>query len=395
MQEKDFYQQLLALPDLQVDRVEYAPRQVTLHCHISTPHQTCPHCLQPATLVNQHTQRQLRDLDISGRQVWLQIKTRQFVCPACDRYFSERIAFADPAKSYTHRQAKWIIDCCARQPFTEVAALLDMNPKTVERLYYHHVQTRLNLPARYAQVRRLGIDEIAHRKGKATYCCVLTDLDKGIALDLLPSRSKEALLAHFKQLGSDFCAQIESVSFDMWPAYSQVSTLCFPQAIQVIDRFHVVKALNEVLDRLRRRLRRERPWTESFKAIKWALFSREPTLAQAAQLALAFRHSPLLKAVVGLRDAFHAHFEVASSPAVLQLKLETWLGQARALNHDELLPFLKTLTNWLAPIANYAHQQLTNAVTEGLNNVIRYMKRISYGLPNFEHLRLRVLAQAM
>ncbi|WP_084761756.1 transposase [Spirosoma spitsbergense] len=46
-------------------------------------------------------------------------------------------------------------------------------------------------------------------------------------------------------------------------------------------------------------------------------------------------------------------------------------------------------------MANYGHEQLTNAVTEGLNNVIRYVKRISYGLPNFAHLRLRVLAQAI
>jgi transposase len=47
----------------------------------------------------------------------------------------------------------------------------------------------------------------------------MTDLDRGIALDILPTRSKEALLAHFKALGSDFCQQIESISFDMWPAY--------------------------------------------------------------------------------------------------------------------------------------------------------------------------------
>lgn len=395
MQEKDFYQQLLTLPDLQVDRVECTPKKITLYCHIITPHQTCPHCLQPATLVNQYMQRQLRDLDISGRQVWLQIKTRQFVCPTCDRYFSEPISFADPAKSYTHRQAKWIIECCARQPFTEVGALLDMNPKTVERLYYHHIQNHLQLPARYAQVKRLGIDEIAHRKGKAHYCCVLTDLDRGIALDLLPSRSKEALLTHFKRLGPDFCTQIESVSFDMWPAYSQVSAVCFPQAIQVIDRFHVVKALNQVLDGLRRKLRRERPWTDAFKDIKWALFKAKPMPAQAAQLTLAFRHSPLLKAVVDLRNAFHAHFESASTSADLLLNLQTWITKARALNYTGLLPFIKMLTNWLAPIANYAHQHLTNAVTEGLNNVIRYMKRISYGLPNFEHLRLRVLAQAI
>ena len=147
---------------------------------------------------------------------------------------------------FVNVQAKWVVECCARQPFTEVGALLDISPKTVERLYYNHVQTHLHLPARYAQVKRLGIDEIAHRKGKAHYACVLTDLDRGIALDILPSRSKQALLAHFQNIGPDFCQQIESVSFDMWPAYSRVSEQCFPQAVQVVDRFHIVKALNHV-----------------------------------------------------------------------------------------------------------------------------------------------------
>lgn len=165
MQETDFYEQLLALPDLQVQRVEYNSTRITLFCQLKTAKQPCPHCLRPTTEVNQYTSRQVRDLDMSGRQVWLQMQIRQFICPDCNRYFSEPIGFADPAKSYTHRQAKWIVDCCARQPFTEVGALVNVCPKTVERLYYQHVQTHLHLPARYAQVKRLGIDEIApHRR---------------------------------------------------------------------------------------------------------------------------------------------------------------------------------------------------------------------------------------
>ena len=72
-------------------------------------------------------------------------------------------------RSFTHRQAKWIFECCARQPFTEVGALLDVNAKTVERLYYQHVHAELDLPARYAAVRRLGIDEISHRTVSYTH----------------------------------------------------------------------------------------------------------------------------------------------------------------------------------------------------------------------------------
>jgi len=296
MQETDFYQALLSLPDLVIDGVELSPRRITLRCHVSTWQQACPHCLRPTAQVNQYTQRQVRDLDISGRQVWLAVRARQFSCPDCERYFTERLPFAEPGKSHTHRQAngvarrwasppstpvckshthrqangvarRWAFDCCARQPFTEVGALLDVNAKTVERIYYRQVQASLDLSARYAAVRRLGIDEIAHRKGKGSYRCVLVDLDRNIALDVLPSRTKKTLIAHFERLGPEFCAQIESVSFDMWTTYSTISKRFFPQAVHVVDRFHVVKALNKVLDVFRRKLRREQPEVEAFKSI--------------------------------------------------------------------------------------------------------------------------------
>lgn len=88
-------------------------------------------------------------------------------------------------------------------------------------------------------------------------------------------------------------------------------------------------------------------------------------------------------------------FESATNPDELEQALRTWIARARAFKQRGMIDFTHTLANWLRPIANFAHEGLTNAATEGLNNGIRYVKRISYGLPKFEHLRLRVLAQAM
>jgi len=48
MQETNFYQSLLSLPDLVVDDVELSPKRITLRCHVSTPQQACPHCLRPS-----------------------------------------------------------------------------------------------------------------------------------------------------------------------------------------------------------------------------------------------------------------------------------------------------------------------------------------------------------
>ena len=47
------------------------------------------------------------------------------------------------------------------------------------------MQKNIDLPARYAQPRLLGIDEHSHRKGKKDFSLILTDLDRGIIVDLL------------------------------------------------------------------------------------------------------------------------------------------------------------------------------------------------------------------
>ena len=120
------------------------------------------------------------------------------------------------AHVYTKRQSKWIFEMCKKQSFLQAAGLLDMCHKTVERLFYSTAKQVINLPERYAKVRKLGIDEIAHRKGKKDYACVLTDLERGTQLDVLRDRKKETLLALFQSLGDDFCQQIQVVSCDIW-----------------------------------------------------------------------------------------------------------------------------------------------------------------------------------
>ena len=330
---------------------------------------------------------------LPGKEVWLQLRLPQFVCPRCERYFMATPDWIMPGKSYTRRQAKWIFELCAKQPFTEVAALVNLSHKTVERLYYSWAQDRVNLAERYRRVRRLGIDELSHRKGKQDYVCVLTDLDRGIQLDVLPDRKKQTLQAHFEQLGAAFCNQIEVVACDIWRPYIDVARACFPQAEIVIDRFHVVKALNLVLDQIRKRLRRDFEQEACFKGIKWQLFKRPEHCStdERKQLQEAFSKSWILEEVYQLRNTFHAMFDLARDKSHLCDELDHWIEHARVLGNKHLDAFLKTLQRWKEPIAAYATNRITNAATEGLNNYLRYFKRISFGLPNFEHMRLRIL----
>ena len=387
-----FYEDLLGLPDFQVTALEKTPTKLTIHGRLRVAPAPCPVCQQPTGVVHQTEVRQYRDLKISAREVWLHVRLPQFHCVRCGRYFSPPPRWVAPGKSYTLRQAKWVFELCEKQSFTQVAALVNMAHTTVERLSYAQADAHIDLPARYAQVRQLGLDEVSHRKGKQAYVCVLTDLERGIQLAVLPDRRKATLLAHFHQLSSAFCQQITAVACDMWPAYLDVIATCCPYAYAVIDRFHVVKQLNHVLDQERKTLLTQ-PHEGQLTRLKWALFKRADACkaVERDQLRVAFAHTPSLARLYELRESFHALFDQATTQPSLVQALGAWQHQARQVPNTLLTKFSNTLTRWGEQIANFAHECLTNAATEGLNNYLRYIKRISFGLPNFKNMRLRIL----
>jgi len=393
MTESRFYEELLQLPDLRILKVEKEGKKIILQAESLSTTSKCPQCLGDCHEVHQYTKREVRDLDISGKEVWLHLRVKQYVCPICNRYFSERFDWVAPNKSYTKRQSKWIFELCAKQPFTEAGALANMNHKTVERLYHEQGESRLDLKKRYAQVKHLGIDEISHRKGKQDYCCVLTDLERGVLLDILPDRKKETLLKHFQSLGEEFCNQIEVVSCDIWKTYINAAKECFPKTKIVLDRFHVVKALNEVLDKIRKGLRKEHKEEAWFKKLKWKLF-KQPQACQKEDLELlenAFEKSWELEEVYQLRNTFHAILDISKDKVDCIEQLNSWQEHAATLGNEHMNTFLKTLDKWKENIAEFVENRITNAATEGLNNLIRYFKRISFGLPNFKNMRLRIL----
>ena len=199
MTENEFYTKLLNLPNILVDSVEFQSNRVKISCHISVSEDTCCNCSKRTTSINQYTNRTLQDLSIVGKEVSLEIRVPQFECKECKRCFSHKLSFADSNKSYTHRQSKWIFELCNQQPFTEVGALVNLSHVTVQNIYFEFAKQQVDVMARFKNVRKMGIDEISHRKGKGDYCCVLTDLERGIELDILPNRKKETIIAYFKK----------------------------------------------------------------------------------------------------------------------------------------------------------------------------------------------------
>ena len=121
--------------------------------------------------------------------------------------------------------------------------------------------------------------EIALKKGHRNYACVLVNLDTGAVIDLLEDRRKEALIAYFEGLGSDFCAGIEVFSSDLWEGYIRAGEAMFPNATIVADRFHFFAHLQKALDNARKHLRRQYKDRDELKRIKWLLLKQRARLS--------------------------------------------------------------------------------------------------------------------
>lgn len=99
-------------------------------------------------------------------------------------------------------------------------------------------------------VKNIGIDDFAFKKRKK-YCTLICDMDKRIILDILPSRNKAAVADWLKKY-----PQIRLVSRDGSISYASAITEALPNALQVSDKFHLVKNL---LDNINRYIKRKYP----------------------------------------------------------------------------------------------------------------------------------------
>ena len=383
---------LLNLPELVITSVEMTDRKLVVHCHNRLGEAICPGCLRPTREVRKYYQRTIRDLPITGREVYLRLEERQFFCFDCTRYFSERFSFVDPNRTTTIRYEAYLFERCEKTPIKQVAILENLSWSVVQAIYIRQARQQAVYPD---AVRWLGIDELALRKGHKNYACVLVDLERACVIDLLPDRKQAYLLDYFKRQGKAFCEQIEVFSCDMWDGFVNTACVLMPNAEIVVDRFHVMGQLHQALDKYRRALRRADPDAEVLKRLKWVLLKHLEDLTdeEATRLELAFEAFPDLEQVWQLKEDLRLWFDAFDTPQQADEWLSSWIEQAQTLNNRYLNAFVDTLQRWRKYIVAFFQYRITNGLVEGINNLIKAIKRMAYGFHNFDHFRLRVLTE--
>jgi transposase len=98
----------------------------------------------------------------------------------------------------------------------------------------------------------IGVDEIQYGKGHQ-YLTLVYQINEGIRRLLFvgQKRTAKTLLRFFREFGKKRCSQLEFVCSDMWKAYIKVIKKKAPNALHILDRFHILQNLGQAIDKVR------------------------------------------------------------------------------------------------------------------------------------------------
>lgn len=245
----------------------------------------------------------------------------------------------------------------------------------------------------------MGLDEIALRKGQGDYIVVLVDLDKNELVDLVESRKHTDIKAVLNSWGDEVLSQITEVSIDLSGNYRGLVNKVLPNAEIVADRFHVMKLVNEELNRARNAEKKVVEALEddekkaALKAVlkdsKYAVLKPEEHLTEKQKMKLeeVKQTFPKLAEMHHQKEAFRSIFEEERDWTDGVFRMLEWLKNAQHTFRDSAA----TIGRWFGEISNYFESRTTSGAVEGINNRLKLIKRSGYGFRNFTNFRLRCL----
>jgi transposase len=383
-----------------------------LHVAIETTEElvACGECGVRAALKDR-ARVELADLPAFGSPVRLVWVKRRWACrePACETetWTEQRPDIAPPRAVLTTKAGLWATREVGAEVHTVAYAArqLDVTWHTVMDAVAWWGQALIADPDRVAETAAVGVDETkflaAHGREPTRWASAICDVAHRSVIDVIEGRQSPELEAWLTNQPERWRRGVGVTVTDLHEPFRVALAQHLPNATAVADAFHVVAVGTRVVDRTRRRVQQETLGHRGHKGDP--LYRSRKLLTMAAErlddrgeqklrglLAAGDPHGQVYEAWAvkeGLRDLY----TLWGAPELARQWLDALIADCRAGKGPEVRGMARTLVQWRAAILAWHTTGYTNGPVEGLNSLIKKLKRVAAGFRSFRNCRLRIL----
>ena len=362
-----------------------APRiEICLRAHQSKLGK-CSQCLLPAPGYDQLAERRFQFVPLWGMPTWFIYAPRRLECDRCGIHV-EYLPWALGKRPVTQSFAWFLASWAKLLSWQVVSRRFQTSWESVFRSVEMAVdwgRERMDLTG----ISALGVDEIYWKKGK--FLTLVYQINEGMKrlLFVVEDRQEQSLRQFFVWLGKERSALIEFICSDMWQPYLNVIAKQAPNALNILDRFHIAAKMNKALDEVRaketRALKvRAQGATVILTHSRWCLLKRPENLSERQAVKLKDLLSYNLQTIRAylLKEEFQLFWEYVS-PAWAEKFMDQWCTKAMRSRLEPMKKIAGMIRAHKPLILNWfqARHEVSLGAVEGLNNKLKASIRGSYG----------------
>lgn len=385
----DYTLELLDLKGVEITNLEHDKDHIDVFTRSLQQEGQCPSCHTLSHRIHDYRLQRIQHVNIGSKKVYLHHRKKRFLCPCCHKRFYEKLPFLGKYQRRTIQTNMFILSELQKvQPFKAIADELRLSPATIVRYLKYVPMQKTSLPE------CLSIDEFKGNAGGEKYQCLLVNAERKEVFDVLSSRKMNDLLKYFTAYPRHVRNKVRYVVIDMYRVYKDVIQMVFPNATILVDKFHFARQCMWALENVRKNQQKNMSVVDRkyFKRSKSLLRKRKSRLKEEEMIALCImleRNEPI-RIAYKLKEDFHDFLD-AQDYFTAQNALAKWVKEAQESGLKEFRACLTAFNNWRQEILNAYYYGFSNGPTEGINNKIKVIKRVSYGYRNFENFMRRIL----
>ena len=389
------YQRILGLESpWEVEKVslESGSGEIIINLNYNSHVGICPECGKECRIYDKRNVRKWRHLDTCQYKTYLVASIPRINCP------DHKIKSISVPWSRSNSHFSMLFESYA----IELLQAMYNQTKTAEllRISFSQINTIMKSAVNRGLARRekeelqyLGIDEKSIKRGHH-YLSIAYDLVRGKVLEVMKGRDKKSSQKLLRSVKSkNDCNNLQAVSMDMWKSYINASREVFPSVDIVHDKFHIIKYLNNGVDKTRKientKLYKQKD--KSLRRTKYLFLKNPENMTEKQSLRFEELKKMNLKTSKAwqIKENFKGFYNVERINSG-KFFFNAWYNDVINSGLKHMVNVAEILVRHFNGIITYVKHRITNSLAENINGRIQKIKTIAKGFRDFKNYRISI-----